>query len=113
MTVSSHLAERGVPCRALVFLGYPLHPAGKPKQLRDEHFDELEKPALFLQGTRDKLADLDLLRASLEKYAGEATLEIVQRANHGFQVPVTDGRKPAEIHAQPAPSIDAWLEGLD
>ncbi len=110
--VGSHLVYRGIPARGLVFLGYPLHPAGKPKKLRDEHFDELLKPALFLQGTRDKLAELDLLRTSIEKYAGEATLEIVQRANHGFQVPAKDGRSPAEIHSQLAASIDAWLAGL-
>ena len=111
--VGSHLAARGVPCVALAYLGYPLHPAGKPTKLRDEHFEDLTRPALFLQGTRDKLAELDLLRASLESYAGEVTLEIIQRANHGFQVPVKDGRSADDIHAELAAAIDAWLGGLD
>ena len=111
--VASHLAQRGIPCRGMAFLGYPLHPQGRPKKLRDEHFEDLIVPALFLQGTRDKLADLDLLRKSLESYGGEATLEIVQRANHGFQVPASDGRTTTEIHAQLAASIDAWLAKLD
>lgn len=110
--VASHLCAAGLPAVGLCFLGYPLHPAGKPGVLRDEHFVDLLQPALFLQGTRDKLADLDLLRAALERYAGEATLEVVHQANHGFQVPVASGRTAADVQADLADRIDAWLADL-
>lgn len=110
--VGSHLAAAGVRCRGLAFLGYPLHPAGKPERLRDEHFEQLDLPALFLQGTRDKLADLELLRRSLEKYAGEATLEIIETANHGFQVLREENKTDLEVRTDLASRIHAWSETL-
>ena len=108
--VASHLVSRGLPGKALVFLGYPLHPADKPWKLRDEHFDQLFVPALFLQGTRDRLADLERLEKSLKSYADDATLEIVQGANHGFQLPAARRMSPEEIHADLAGRIHRWIE---
>ncbi|MDF1799592.1 MAG: hypothetical protein P1V81_10480 [Planctomycetota bacterium] len=108
--VGSHLVARGLPCCGMAFVGYPLHPAGKPWMLRDGHFDQLYVPALFLQGTRDKLADLDLLRKSLEAFAGEATLEVVEGADHGFALPKSMGITPVEVHADLAARIHRWIE---
>lgn len=110
--VGSHLARAGIPCRALAFFGYPLHPADKPSKLRDEHFVDLDMPALFLQGTRDKLADLTVLRRSLESYAGEATLQIIEGANHSFQVPMAQKRKPLEVRTDLAERLHVWSETL-
>jgi predicted alpha/beta-hydrolase family hydrolase len=110
--VGSHLVQAGVPCRGLAFLGYPLHPAGKRLKLRDDHFELLDVPALFLQGTRDKLAELDLLEHSLEKYAGEATLQIIDGANHGFQVLMAQKKTPLEVRSNLAVRIHAWSETL-
>lgn len=106
--VGSHLAAAGVPCRGLAFLGYPLHPPGKPEKLRDEHFPHLSVPALFLQGTRDALAELDLVRASLKKYAGTATLEIVEGANHAFEVLAAQRRSLQEVRVDLAARLHAW-----
>lgn len=110
--VGANLAQRGVPCRGLAHLGYPLHPSGKPTKLRDDNFDDLVVPALFLAGTRDKLSDLDLLRTSLEKYAGDATLQIIEGANHGFQVLAKQGLTPLEVRGDLARRVHAWATAL-
>jgi len=110
--VGSHLARAGVRCRGLAFFGYPLHPAGKPHKLRDGHFGELDLPALFLQGTRDKLAELDLLDKSLEMYAGEATLQIIEGANHGFQVLKAQNQTDIEVRSDLASRVHTWSETL-
>lgn len=110
--VGSHLVPAGIPCRGLAFFGYPLHPEGKPKKLRDDHFDQLDLPALFLQGTRDKLAELDMLEASLQKYAGDATLEIIEGANHGFQVLHAQKKTPLEVRTDLAQRLHTWSKTL-
>jgi predicted alpha/beta-hydrolase family hydrolase len=107
--MSSYLAAAGADCRALVFYGYPLHPAGKPEKLRVEHFPTLAQPALFLQGTRDALCDLELLRPHLETYGGRPTLEIVEEADHDFAVPRRTGRSREEVLAELVERTTAWL----
>lgn len=109
--VGSHLAYRGIPCKGLVFFGYPLHAQGKTK-LRDEHWDDLETPALFLQGTRDKLARLDWLRTSLEEYAGETTLKVITGANHDFKLLRAQNKTSLEIRTDLAERASAWIATL-
>ncbi|MDQ4107815.1 MAG: dienelactone hydrolase family protein [Actinomycetota bacterium] len=70
----------------LVFLGYPLHPPGKPERIRDEHLDRIEVPMLFLQGTSDPFASPDLLRRVVKKLGGRATLVPFEGAGHSFEV---------------------------
>lgn len=106
--ISSLLAAEGVACEGLVFLGYPLHPQGKPERLRSEHFPACLQPALFLQGTRDKLCDLALLAESLELYGGQARLHVVEGADHGFEVLKRSGRTNAEVLDELAEVILAW-----
>lgn len=95
----------------LVFLGFPLHTAGKPSTLRAAHLRDVHAPMLFVQGTRDTLADLTLVRevcASLPS----ARLHVVDGADHGFGVLVRSGRKRPEVMAEVADVIAQWIGEL-
>lgn len=105
---ASRIAAKDAPCRGLVLLGYPLHPPKRPEKIRDEHFPALAQPALFLQGTRDELCDLEQLDRSLEKYGGRATVEVIDGANHGFEVPKRSGRTGEDVLADMLERIDRW-----
>ena len=97
----------------IVFFGFPLHPAGAPAIERGEHLARVAAPMLFLQGTRDKLADLDLLRPVIERVGPRATLHIVEGADHGFEVLKRSGRRGAEVLEELAKTAAAWAERLN
>ena len=84
--VASHLAAKGVACAGLVFLGYPLHPAGRPEQLRTAHLPQIPAPMLFFAGTRDGLCDLRLLRQAIEALHVPITLHVIEGGDHSFKV---------------------------
>lgn len=84
--IASLLVADGLPAAALVFLGYPLHPPGKPERLRDEHLDRIEVPMLFLEGTRDPFARWDLLERVCTRLGPVATLHAFEGADHSFRV---------------------------
>ena len=84
--VASMLAAEGFACDGLVFFGYPLHPAGKPEQLRTAHLPRIAVPMLFLVGTRDTLSDLALLRAALAPLKAPIALHVIEGADHSFKV---------------------------
>jgi predicted alpha/beta-hydrolase family hydrolase len=96
--------------RGLVFFGFPLHAAGRPGAERGVHLAALDLPMLFLQGTRDRLADLDLLRPLLEANAN-ATLHVVPGADHSFHVLKRSGRTHEEVLAELARAVDEWARG--
>jgi uncharacterized protein len=100
-------AEGDLPVSGLVFLGYPLHPPGRPDRLRDEHLAAVEVPMLFLQGTRDALGRLDLLRPVVERLAPRAQLIEIEGADHSFRRP-GGPRGPAEIGAELAAPAAAF-----
>jgi len=106
--MGTHLAAKGADCAGLVLLGYPLHPAGKPERERSEHFPAIVQPALFLQGSRDALCDLELLRPALERFGGRATLRVIDRADHSFAVPRRTGRTAEDVRAELLAQVDAW-----
>jgi len=110
--VASHLAAQGVPCAGLAFLGYPLHPAGKPESLRSEHFPRITAPSLFLQGTRDKLCDLALLERELGSYGAPHVVHVVEGGDHSFDVLKRSGRNEAEVRAEVVQAFVAWARGL-
>jgi uncharacterized protein len=93
----------------LAFLGFPLHPAGRPSQDRAEHLFEVRVPMLFLQGTRDKLASLDQLEPLCEKLGKRATLRLFADADHSFHVPARIGRKDAQVLGEVLDAFAAWL----
>jgi uncharacterized protein len=95
-----------------VFLGFPLHPAGQPGISRADHLAKVELPLLFLQGTRDSLADLALLRPVLEKLGARATLRVFDEADHGFHVRKSSGRTDEQVLDDLAAAVDEWRREL-
>ena len=98
--------------RGLVFVGFPLHPPGKPGIERAAHLRDVECPMLFLQGTRDELADLALLRNALAPLGERAKLEVIDDADHAFHVRARSGRSDAEVLDLLADTIAAWTEAV-
>ncbi|MGF6428178.1 alpha/beta hydrolase family protein [Bradyrhizobium sp. Pha-3] len=95
--------------RGLVFLGFPLHSAGKPSSERAKHLAEVNVPMLFLQGTRDALAELDLLEPVVKGLGARATLHLVQEADHSFHVLKRSGRDDHEVMAEVLDAFAAWV----
>jgi uncharacterized protein len=97
---------RGV--RGLAFVGFPLHPAGKPSDDRAGHLFDVKIPMLFLQGTRDALAELSLLQPLVERLGEHATLTLFADADHSFHVPAKSGRKDADVRREMLDALAAW-----
>jgi predicted alpha/beta-hydrolase family hydrolase len=95
--------------RGLAFLGFPLHPAGRPSDARAEHLLEVEVPMLFLQGSRDKLADLELLQRLIARLGERASLRLMQDADHSFHVPARAGRRDADVQKEMLDTLAAWI----
>jgi len=96
--------------RGLVFLGFPLHAAGKPSDERAKHLFDVQVPMLFLQGTRDQLADLELLKPLVGRIGAHATLVTFQDADHSFHVPARSGRKDSETLAELCDVFAEWID---
>ena len=92
----------------IVFFGFPLHPAGQPSITRAEHLDRVSVPMLFLQGTRDRLAELDLIREVVGRLGPRATLHVVEGADHGFEVLKRSGRTDGDVLGELAETAAAW-----
>jgi uncharacterized protein len=106
-------AEAPLPgVRGLVLFGFPLHPAGRPSTERAEHLARVGLPMLFLQGERDRLAELDLLRPVCARLGARATLHVVPTADHGFHVLRSSGRSDADVLAHLAETVAAWAAAL-
>jgi uncharacterized protein len=97
--------------QGLVFFGFPLHAPGKPSDERGEHLFQVNIPMLFLQGTRDKLADLDLLRPLCHRLQshGKVTLHQIDCADHGFHVPRKSGRRDEDVLEELAKTVTQWI----
>jgi hypothetical protein len=96
----------------LAFFGFPLHPAGAPSSDRAAHLADVRIPMLFLQGTNDKLAELDLLKPVVKQLGARATLHLLDGADHSFHVPKRSGRSDDEIMTEALDVFIAWLSGL-
>ena len=112
MTSQAQAASPLPGVRGLVFLGFPLHPAGKPSNDRAKHLFDVRIPMLFLQGTRDSLADLPLLEALCRQLGVSATLKLFQDADHSFHVPARSGRKDSDVRIQILDQFATWIETL-
>jgi len=103
-------AEAALPgVRGLAFLGFPLHPAGKPGIERAEHLQRVRIPMLFVSGSRDALAELDLLRPMVAGLGSRATLHLVDQADHSFKVAARSGRTPADAEAEALDALAGWI----
>ena len=94
--------------RGLIFFGFPLHPPKRPSVKRADHLKLVSQPMLFLQGTRDDLADLSLLRPICDELGSKATLHIIEGADHSFHVLKRSGTTDAEVLAGLALTVKAW-----
>jgi len=99
--------------RGLVFFGFPLHPPKQPGTKRAEHLRKVSVPMLFLQGTRDTLADLTLLRPIVASLGSRATLHIIESADHSFHVLKSSGKADAEILRELAQTTRTWADKLE
>ena len=111
----SSMAQAGAPLpgvRGLVFVGFPLHPPRKPGTARADHLRSVELPMLFLQGTRDSLAQLPLVREVVVGLGQRATLHVVEGGDHSFDVPVRSGRTSGEVTAELADAVVRWSQVL-
>lgn len=95
--------------RGLVFFAFPLHPAGKPSVARADHLREVDLPMLFLQGTQDALAELELLQPTVAALGRRAKLVLAPDADHAFHVPARTGRKDADVLAALLDTAAAWM----
>jgi uncharacterized protein len=98
--------------RGLVFVGFPLHRPKHPATERAEHLAHVALPMLFLQGTRDEMADLELVRGAVGGLGARAKLHVVDGADHGFAVLKRSGRTGAEVLEEIADTIDGWVRGV-
>jgi len=96
--------------KGIVFFGFPLHPPKQPGTKRADHLDKVEAPMLFLQGTRDSLADLSLIRPVCAKLASRATLHIIDTADHSFHVLKSSGKNDSEVLRELAQTASDWMQ---
>jgi predicted alpha/beta-hydrolase family hydrolase len=96
----------------LAFFGFPLHASGKPSADRGEHLKKIAIPMLFLQGERDKLAELHLLQPLVRDLGKRATLQVLPQADHSFHVPARSGHTDAEIMQQSLDAFATWCGRL-
>ena len=112
MTSQAQAIEPLAGVRGLAFLGFPLHPAGKPGIERAEHLARVAVPMLFVSGDRDALAELDLLEPVVANLGTRATLHLVAHADHSLKVPAKSGRTADEAEAEALDAIAEWISTL-
>ncbi|HKS57416.1 MAG TPA: alpha/beta family hydrolase [Steroidobacteraceae bacterium] len=96
----------------LAFFAFPLHPAGRPSQERADHLSDVNIPMLFLQGTRDDLATLELLQPVVQRLGARATLKLLQDADHSFHVRASSGRRDPDVRHEAVGAMVGWIAGL-
>jgi predicted alpha/beta-hydrolase family hydrolase len=109
---ASMLAADGFACDGLLLLAYPLHPAGKPDQLRDAHLTRITVPVLCLNGTRDALCRRDLMDAVVERLGPNWTMHWLDGADHSFHVLKSSGRSDAQVLAEIGETSRGWVERM-
>ena len=109
MTSQAQAASPLPGVQGLAFLGFPLHPAGRPADERGTHLSAIQLPMLFLQGERDKLADRQLLDRLIERLGARATLRLLPDADHSFHMPVRTGRTDTEGRIELLEALVSWI----
>jgi predicted alpha/beta-hydrolase family hydrolase len=109
---SQLVAEKRLPVDGLIFLGYPLHPAGDQSKIRDAHLYRVELPMLFFAGTRDSLCNLAILQTVLNKLTAPWELEIIEGGDHSFHIPKSMKITEQEIYERIVKTARQWIEKL-
>jgi len=110
--IASHLAAGGFVCDGLVFLGYPLHPPGRPDRLRDAHLYEIDVPMLFVEGSRDPFCPLDTLEAVRAKLHAANEVVVIEDGDHSFKVRKSSGRTTEQALDSVVESVAACIKRL-
>jgi uncharacterized protein len=108
--IASHLAAAGESVDGLVFLGYPLHPPGKPENLRAAHLADIKVPMLFVEGTRDPFCPLDTLEKVRADLVAETSVAVIDDGDHSFKVRKSSGRSTEEAWNEVVSAVAAWLD---
>ena len=109
---ASMLAADGFSCDGLLLLAYPLHPAGRPEELRDAHLAQIKAPVLCLNGTRDTLCRRDLMEGVVDRLRGRWTMHWLEGADHRFHVLKSSGKSDQDVLGEIAQACAAWASGL-
>jgi predicted alpha/beta-hydrolase family hydrolase len=109
MTSQAQAASPLPGVRGLAFFGFPLHPAKRPSDERAKHLSDVAIPMLFLQGTRDELAELELIRKLIGRLGKRATLKLIDDADHSYHVRARSGRKDPQVIGELVEGFDEWL----
>jgi hypothetical protein len=112
MTSQAQAAAPLPQARGLAFLGFPLHPAGRPSRERGQHLFAVTVPMLFLQGTRDNLATLTELERLCQQLGAQTTLELFADVDHSFHVPARTGRQDAQVLAEVLDALTNWIDAI-
>jgi predicted alpha/beta-hydrolase family hydrolase len=112
MTSQAQAAAPLPGVRGITFLGFPLHASGQPSSERGAHLADVQVPMLFLQGERDRLADLRLIRPLVERLGTRATLKVFADADHSFHVPARAARNDAEVMAEMLDAMALWIDTI-
>jgi hypothetical protein len=112
MTSQAQAAGALAEVRGLAFLGFPLHPPGEASIVRAEHLAHVDIPMLFLQGTRDAFAELQLIQPLATRLGSRATLRLLEDADHSFHVPARSGRSDAQVRTAMLTELAAWAESV-
>jgi predicted alpha/beta-hydrolase family hydrolase len=107
--IASHVAASGAPIQGLVFLGYPLHPPGKPERMRAEHLASIGVPMLFVEGTRDPFCPLPTLERVIASLDANVDVKVVDDGDHSFRVRASSGRSTQAAWEAIPPAVAAWL----
>jgi len=112
MTSQTQAAEPLPGVRGLAFFGFPLHPPGKPDTARADHLDQVRIPSLFLQGTRDEFAQLDLLQRVVQRLGARATVHLIAGGDHSFKVKKSSGKTEQDVLQELAGVMRSWADAL-
>jgi len=112
MTSQAQAAAPLPGVRGIAFLGFPLHPAGRPSAERGAHLFQVRLPLLFMQGTRDQLANLEELEPLVERLGTRVELKRFPEADHSFHVPARSGRKDADVLSELLDALAGWIAAL-
>lgn len=108
--IASHVVAGGIEADGLVFLGYPLHPPGRPDRLRNAHLKEISVPMLFVEGTRDPFCPLDTLEKVRADLIAPVEIAVIDNGDHSLRVRKSSGRSTEDAWAEVVGEVAAWVE---
>lgn len=111
--IASHVVATGTKSDGLVFLGYPLHPPGKPERIRDAHLRDIQIPMLFVEGTRDPFCPLETLEKARARFAGPSEVAVIDDGDHSLKVRKSSGRSTPEAWQEAVAAVASWAGSLN